>query len=725
MKAKQMMNNQTNRTEQEIFEALGALCMSPGYVHVIAYFCMRDNLIQYSGDDITPEDMGKLYGDQRLIRTEITALQGLLIKHEIDYAIPPLEIFQQYVAKSEALLKELHNAIGTVPLAGSTHPLQDRDSDPLSSGAVLREAIFYGGESAYSFQYRDFASLKYDRDDQWLIANKGYSIHDGRKVVRAVGLLQNQKATENYVMLRKSLPEQHTYLPGNEFTCAEVAECACLPLDVVERILTVFTLPENERNADYHALQVYNAVSAFPLMRQGSSYFLFNIYCLTEAFYQSPFYWMWDDKRYQAKAMTNRGKFTEEFSAKRLSCVFGDANVHSGVNIFTSKYTVAGEIDVLVLFGDRAIILQAKSKQLTIHARQGNDEKLKADFEAAIQESCNQGYSCARLLLDGKTSLKTADGVDIFRPANIKNVYVICVIADHYPALSHQTTQFLKFDALDRVSPPFVMDVFLLDTMAEMLATPLYFLSYVERRTKYHDKFMSNHELNILAYHLLLNLWTDNEYNLIMLDDSIGTALELSMLVRRENFPGPSTPDGILTRMAGTALGRLIKQIEREHNPAMLALGLMILTLSETAVADISKFIDEYTRRARADQKLHDASMSMQGDKSGLTIHFNLDNSDVARNKLMAHCMMRKYADKADSWFGICIFPNNGSIIFGVHLESKWGRDSEMDEMTKSMVQPRKFDGTTFREAVKRGKVGRNDPCPCGSGKKNKKCCFY
>ena len=33
-------------------------------------------------------------------------------------------------------------------------------------------------------------------------------------------------------------------------------------------------------------------------------------------------------------------------------------------------------------------------------------------------------------------------------------------------------------------------------------------------------------------------------------------------------------------------------------------------------------------------------------------------------------------------------------------------------------------DGTVKKQPIKKGqKVGRNDPCPCGSGKKYKKCC--
>lgn len=35
------------------------------------------------------------------------------------------------------------------------------------------------------------------------------------------------------------------------------------------------------------------------------------------------------------------------------------------------------------------------------------------------------------------------------------------------------------------------------------------------------------------------------------------------------------------------------------------------------------------------------------------------------------------------------------------------------------------FETCTIRErTIKSVKVGRNDPCPCGSGKKYKKCCY-
>jgi len=226
-------------------------------------------------------------------------------------------------------------------------------------------------------------------------------------VVQAVGLHQNESSVANINAMRALPMAEWTTLPANEFSVAEIAARAALPVDVVARVLDAFTLAADERNAGYKKLQDFNVMNAFPLIKRGDKYLLFNIYSLSEAFYQSPFHWMWADKPYRPKAMENRGKFTEEFSASRLAAVFGEQNVHANVNLFTSKDTVAGEIDVLVLFGDLAIVLQAKSKQLTIAARQGDDQQLKTDFEKAIQARAIRAILALICCLARRWSLKT------------------------------------------------------------------------------------------------------------------------------------------------------------------------------------------------------------------------------------------------------------------------------------------------------------------------------
>lgn len=388
--------------------------------------------------------------------------------------------------------------------------------------------------------------------------------------------MQNEKPVAMLHAMRGVPPDQCTLLPGYTFTAKEVAKFAKLDIFTVEKVLTAFVLPKGERNSQFNALHDFNIANALPLIPlEGNKYALFHIYSLAEALYESPFYWMGADKAYTSTAMRHRGLFTEEFSVECLTRVFGKDKVHSNIDIFETKDKKVGEIDVLVLFGNRAIVLQAKSKRLTLEARRGNDGQIRDDFKKSIQDSCDQAYKCARMLCDTKYTLKDGDSNEIVITMSIKDVYVLCVVSDHYPALSFQTRQFLQFQATNGISPPFVLDVFTLDAMTEMLESPLQLLSYIDRRTKYSGKLIASHELTILSYHLKQNLWLSEEHDMVMLEDDISTDLNLAMLARREGIPAKRTPDGILTRFAATTLGRLVKEIEARPDPGTIDLGFM------------------------------------------------------------------------------------------------------------------------------------------------------
>ena len=338
------------RAEKEIFDDLGELCSSPGYVHVVAYLCMRDSMVRYSGE-IEAKDLVPLFSSTHLVRTEISTLVGLMLKSEIGFGVPPPHVMQRYIDQTEALLEEIHHCLSRAWLI-DFEPIKaaDKDFNPFTSGQALREPIFYGGESAYSFQYRDLSLKKYGKDDDWLKANKGFSIQTARDVIHAIGKLLEVKAVSAVENLKVVPPEQWTLLPGRLFTAGEVPETAGLEAPVVEVILGTFSVQTSERNEEFRALNDFNVANASPLLRTpDGNYMLFHLYSLVEALYESPFYWMGMDKAYVNTAMRHRGEFTEEFSAERLVAVFGKENVHTNVDIFESKNVRVGEIDVLVV----------------------------------------------------------------------------------------------------------------------------------------------------------------------------------------------------------------------------------------------------------------------------------------------------------------------------------------------------------------------------------------
>lgn len=717
------------RSEEEIFADLAALCVKPGYIHALACICFRDNMIVYSGQ-VTEAVMHKMFAPAKLIRTEINTLIGLMVKEEIDWTLPTPQRVQEYIDTSDKLLEELHHSLSAHAFGTLTkEALTDRSFDPFSRGDAMREPIFYSGESAYNFQYIDLAPRKYAADGPWLQAHCGFTMGDARTVALAVEQVQSDRFDSTREEMRTRHPDEWTMLPCFTFTAAAVATKAGMSLDLTERVLTAFTLPSAERNAAFATLQSFNAVSATPLLRTPNSEFLsLQSYSFAEALYDTPFYWMAQDRTYLPTLAKNRGEFTESFVAERLRLVFGQEAVYANVDIWEGKTAKLGEIDVLVVWADRAVVVQAKSKRLTLDARRGNDEVIRDDFKKSVQDAYDQAMQCCRYLGDNRFTFRTKDGRDVAWPYALKEIYVVCVVSDHYPALSFQARQFLKLQNIELVQPPLVMDVFTVDAMTEMLPAPLHLLSYLNRRANYSDQVLASQELTVLAYHLRHNLWIESDVGLMHLGDDFSASLDIAMAARRTGLPGAATPDGILTRFDKTTLGRIVKEIEARPAPATINLGFLLLSLSEVTVRNTSRAIDRLAARSRTDGKLHDLTLGFGSGESGFTVHCTDEPRAIAGRRLRAYCERRKYKEQAKSWFGLCMSAKGPDVRFGISLSYPWTQNDVMDEQTSSMQQPTPV-ADAFTALLQRNpgrtRIGRNDPCPCGSGRKYKKCCLH
>lgn len=671
--------------------------------------------------------MRKMFSPSRLIRTEINTLLGLMIKAEINWSLPAPEIVQEYMDATEQLLEELHHCLSGEYWSGLTKEAVENGFNPFERGAVLREPMFYGGEAAYKFQYLDLAVRKYAADAPWFEENLGFTIGQASRVAKAIEEVQSDRFDTIRERMRKQHPDEWTMLPLFAFTADEIAVKANLAIGLVERVLEAFDLPSTERNEGFNELHDFNAITVAPLLHLPSGEFLLlQPYSLAEAIYEASHHWMYQDVAYRPTLSKNRGDFTESFVAERLGLVFGNEHVYFNVDIFETKAKRVSEVDVLVVWGNRVIIVQAKSKRLTLESRKGNDQVIRDDFKKSVQDAYDQALQCAQCLGDMRFTLTAVGRGEIVLPYELKEIYIFCVVSDHYPALSFQARQFLKTVTVPRVQPPLVMDVFTVDAMTEMLQSPLSFLSYINRRVNYADQLLASQELTILAYHLKQNLWINPEVDLMLLGDDFSAGLDIAMAVRRTGLAGPATPDGILTRFDTTTLGRLVKDIEARPEPATIELGYLLLALSEDTVKDTSRAIDRLAARARTDGKHHDLTLGFGAHGTGLTVHCSDDLESIAIPRLQSYCERRKYKEKADQWFGLCMSPNGPNVRFGVSLSYPWVQSDTMDEVTYDMRTPipaKEAFTALLQSKVHREKVGRNDRCPCGSGLKYKKCC--
>ena len=641
-----------NNTEKKVFSQLEILCSKPGYIHTIAHFCFRDNTIGYN-NRIEADDLLKMYSPDRLIRSEISTLIRLTCKNEINFNLPKPRIFNKNNKKTEQLLQKLHQAIYK-----STLDFRNL-SEPFATGETLREMIFYSCESAYNFQFHNFAVEKYKSDNSWFQENMGYSIDQANVIISAIFKIQSNKFNQIEKFFSKSQPSKWTVLPMYSFSVNEIFEITKLEKTVIKSFITSFVASKELLKSAYNSISDFNACNAYPIIPiDDENFILFQQYSLTEAFYETPFFWMFDDNKYKDIALKNRGDFTESFSQRRLETVFGKKRVFSNVSILHKK-KIVGEIDVLVAFANRAIVIQAKSKKLTIEARKGNESSISNDFKKAVQDSYDQAFDCAEYLIDDKYKLVDSDGEELNISRDFDEIYPICIVSDNYPSLSIQVYNFLKYKITDNILPPFVMDIFTLDVLCEILQSPLYFLSYINRRVLYHTSILANHEIPVLGYHLKKNLWLSEDTDILQISDDWSTELDLAMQARRKNVPSETTPDGILTKYEHTFFKSLIHQIEQIDEPKIINLGFLLLQLNGETIESINHGVFKIIELCKVDKELHDLTLVFDKDPTGLTFHCNEANNPNALKNLTNHCLKRKNKHEAINWYGIGINANS------------------------------------------------------------------
>ena len=718
------------RTESKVFSALESITAEKGFLEVLAFLAFKDNYIMVEGETLDSESFIRSYDRTRLSKTELATLIALTFKNYNGNTPLSKELISEKALNIYKLFEDLHHTFFPTDLSEE----QFLSHDFFSSGHMMREAIFYSAEGAFKHQYRDISRIRYEHDNVWLKQNNGFSIEELVTVVSAIERIQLEKANN---LLANNIGKQiETFLPIFQFNLTELLKESKLPLNIIESCINTLLCRPKDKGFDiFQSVDDFNFTNAYPIIQIENDYYIFGTQTLWESVYESPFFWF-KDTPYNDQANKNRGLFTEHFTATRLAKVFGEEKVFTNIDLFRGN-NKACEIDVLVVFGKMALIIQAKSKKLTIAARKGNSQQIEKDFQAAVEEAYEQALTCSELIQSEDVIFKNEMGEIIELPRTYNTIFPICVVSDHYPALASQARQFLKPTVNDVLKHPFVTDVFFIDTLTEMLPSPLHIFDYLLKRSNYGNSIVINHELSTLAVYINKNLYFQDEFQLVMLDDNVTCDLELAMMARRDNLKDiPFTPDGLLTKFKNTHVGNLINQVSFSIEEKLQQIGLHLLSLDEEALNFINEAIEKMLGQFSIDKKNHDLTIPIYQSQTGITIHCNADSYETAYSRLKKHIERRKYSEKAKSWIGLCINPSSLKISIAIYESYGWSFSPSLQAIVdkfnlKSMKnvlrirEPISFKAKTSLPIQKnQPKIGRNESCPCGSGIKFKKCCL-
>lgn len=705
------------RPQEEVLNDIEAICREPGFVHVLASLVFENNFHAVRVEEMYPKIQDQ-FNYEKLIRSELSVLHGLMLKGGVDLTPLSSEKINEFKKSSYALLTELHEGFYSQVIRSGS--FLENPEGLLSRSEVIREAVFYAADSAFYFQQLSFSNERYAADSKWLKDNVGFTIAEAAHITGAI--IANTHISAQ-ALVAGYFGEIHDENTLKVFSISVDTICQMTEYKEVKVrcFLDKFSVGSDPSNERYKSVDGYNLGKSHPiLMLDEDNLCLLQSHSLCESLYVSPTFWMNQDVDYKPTATANRGRHLEEKIVARLVRVFGEKRVFQNVEIYRGK-TRVGEIDALVVYSDRTIVVQAKTKTLTLKAQQGDSAVLEDDFGKSIQSAYDQALVCSHEILKGgaRFQLETGEAVDL--QSDFVEIFPLCVVADHYPSLYFQARQFLKTQDHKIIRPPYVMDLFLLDVITEFLTHPIRMLDYLNKRTQYNDSVSSNNDFAVLGYHLEHNLYKGPENDLMVFSEDIAYQLDKAFTARRVFGDMKAVPKGVLTEFEGTPYGGILNYLENITEIGAVDLGYFLLSLNGASIDGINKGINQLSRNARKSDRTHD--LSIGGSFGGMTYHLSAIPSERRIEKLIRHAELRKYSSKANIWFGLSATIGSDTPIDTIcFLSSKWRPSSAMDAVVKQIPsKPSKLSNVTGRVI---DKMGRNDKCHCGSDKKYKKCCL-
>ena len=639
-------DNQPEQSEPrplaEIFEDLRSLAQCEGALHEISSLIYRDHFVTVDRHDgRVVDDPEYRWSTSKLNANEILLLLGLMVQSSAEHTFSARRVGDGFVAGSDSLLHEFHGRV-IADSALTFDPTADSiDAQENSLGLFAREAIYYGAAGFYLHQFLKFSRQRYRNDTEWLLRNVGISIRPMLEIAKFILDRINAQMTA-VGNLREN---------DRDFSKGELTDSLLIAKEDVRKkfggksdaFFRKFVTPITKANEKFTDPFAVNGVSLAPIIEMGDYLYVPVQYRLCESIYESPFFWMMDDSAYANIHAEHRGEFVEHTAADILGSVFGSANVHKNVVVARNARERGGEIDVLVSYGEFLIVVQAKSKRVTLKARAGDTEALKMDFKGAVQDPYKQALECINLIRTGAKCMAD-DGNELELHA-LPRFFPMVVLSDTFPASTMLSRAMLQRS--DEVAPV-IWDIGVLDCVARLLPSPIEMLFYLKCRSDSFDHIVSDNEYNYLGYHIRSKLALPAKCDMLILERDFATVVDDFMIAADVGIDA-DRPEGILELVKIPVVSDLLTEL-KTADPRVASVVVDLYNLSRAALEDISATVLNIREELTATGNTIKA-FSIPTESGGLTYAVTLRRDARAAESARAIGAKHKYDTKSDRWY--------------------------------------------------------------------------
>ena len=670
-------------TQGQCFTKLRSLVASPGFVYTLAHVAFSDFFLDQEHDATAGEWRYRLSAD------ELTLVSGLFAAGGVDVqTVPGADAHRSQVGHLRNHLQELQEVVRRPTTERIWSELRTAAAGPggghagipkFPTPADLVEPIFYSGLGAHDFQYLAMASERYRHDAEWLDENVGLSISRLTTVVEELMRLRHARA-EAYRADASHGERRSAELAVLSFSRNDLPFLSDEQFNsFAERFVTV----PGEMEFVPDAVGAMNDLEFKPILRIGPDrYFMPSGFHLAKSVYDNPRFWMQKDPEYADQAGANRGRATEEIAARILEPVFGNG-VYRDVLIKEGRDTVT-DIDILAVAGNRALVVQAKSKRLTEVARKGDERQLVKDFAQAVQDAYDQGRKSRRALLSTGYQLTDGSGRKIELPERIADVYIVCLTLEPFRGATHMLPGLLDKRTDDPY--PLAISVFDLDVMAAFLGDAYEFFYYVRNRVNWSHYFRAVSEKALLGFHISENLLPREGSAFALVEEDYAHRLDADFRVLCGlQLPHPSgtyQPNW----WKSDFLDEVAALLKSPAGPHLMDALFAWYDVCQSG-PDMERFVVEAEHRcARTGQ---DTDFSLEFDGFGISYRcFPAPVWDIPE-QLACHVAARKYKAGADAWLGLAgVLGTARFAVLAIWQSYPWEPNLELEQLVRVALQP-------------------------------------
>lgn len=422
----------------------------------------------------------------------------------------------------------------------------------------------------------------------------------------------------------------------------------------------------------------------------------------------------------------HRGDYLEAAAAEALKGVFGESQVYQPLKYPDPdhNYERDTDLDLLVYAPPFLVLGECKSNHVKLPSRREDVNGIKSSVQKIVGDSYVQAKRALRYLEDKDEAVFREKGTGrevTLKRSELRRVFLLSISQRHLANITSQLANLDVFGLAKMDQYPVSMHLATLQLVMQSAEYRATFLHYLERRQHLPAgpiEFLGD-ELDYFGCYLANRFqpesFRDSQGRTPKFVALEGFTMQYDAYMYGQRGEGPPIP--VPTLSLPPHVIRLYEHLHERETPNGLDIAFALLDLPDASLAAIESNVVNSRQYAI---KVGDAnSLSTFSGNTIVTVTVgNRAEEQLLMKFTAARGLTEKYRNKA-----------RRSISFGIELESErpfehalytefeWEQNDGMDEIVAKQ-KPRVV-------RIGSGKLpGRNDPCPCGSGKKFKKCCW-